>query len=260
MVSPAQTWNSQLYQDKHAFVWQLGSDLVDWLNPLPGERILDLGCGTGQLTQAIAARGAVVQGIDPDAAMVTQAQHNAPEIPFSIADARSFEIEYPVDAVFSNAVLHWIAASDQPAVAQRIWLALKPGGRWVTEFGGQGNMAQVLTALAAARQALAYGPSPAAPWYFPSIGTYGAVLEAQGFEIQGATLRDRPTPLVGEEGLVNWLRMFAGRFFDDLSPDQQQRLFQRIQDHLRPHLYRQGQWIADYRRLRVCAIKPAAAP
>lgn len=249
-----QTWDTDLYQDAHAFAWQLGQDLIDLLNPQPGEHILDLGCGTGQLTAAIAARGARVQGIDADPAMVAQAQINTPHLTFSTADACTFTLAEPVDAIFSNAVLHWIPTADQ--VVAQVWAALKPSGRFIAEFGGKGNMGQVLTALAAGRMALGYGPSSATPWYFPSIGEYAQVLEAQGFELQFATLRDRPTPLEGDLGLVNWLTMFAKRFLCDLSPDQQETLFRQMETQLRPQLYQQGQWFADYRRIRILAVKP----
>jgi trans-aconitate methyltransferase len=253
-----QTWDTDLYQGSHSFVWQLGQGLVDLLDPQPGESILDLGCGSGQLTQAIADRSATVIGMDSDAAMVEQAQRNFPTLTFQVTDARSFTLPQPVDAVFSNAVLHWIPAQDQPTVARQIWTALKPGGRFVAEFGGAGNMGQVLTALAAARTALGYGLASAEPWYFPTIGTYAQVLEAQGFELRFASLRDRPTPLDGEAGLANWLRMFAGRYLAGLSPEQWQAVVDQVTTTLRPRLYRQGQWWADYRRLCVMALKPAA--
>lgn len=251
-----QTWDTDLYQGSHSFVWQLGQGVVDWLDPQPGERILDLGCGSGQLTQAIADRGAIVIGIDGDAAMVTAAQQQFPDLTFQVADARYFTVASPVDGVFSNAVLHWVAAADQPAVAQSIWAALKPGGRFVAEFGGHGNMGQVMAALATARAELGHGPSPAEPWYFPTVGTYAQVLEAQGFELRFANLRDRPTPLEGETGLVNWVTMFAGRFLADLTPAQQQAVLTHMATALRPRLYQGGRWFADYRRLGVVAVKP----
>lgn len=248
------TWNPDLYQQQHSFVWQLGQGVVDLLDPQPGEHILDLGCGTGQLTAAISAKGATVTGIDADAAMVTQAQQHYPDITFAVADARSFTVPEPVDAVFSNATLHWVNEAEM-AIAQ-IWAALKPGGRFVAEFGGKGNMGQVLAALAEARTALGYGPSTATPWYFPRVGEYATRLEAQGFEVGFATLRDRPTPLSGETGMVDWLRMFAGRFMADIPAETQPALLQAVEAQLRSRLYQQGQWMADYRRIRVLAIKP----
>lgn len=249
-----QTWQPDLYQNKHSFVWQLGQGILDLLNPRPGETILDLGCGTGQLTQAIAHRGASVIGLDADPAMITEAHKNFPDLTFQVADARTFELPNPVDAIFSNATLHWI--DDPVAVATRMWAALKPGGRLAVEFGGQGNIATVLVAIAAAREILGYGAAPPSTWYFPTIGEYASLLESQGFEVQFANLSDRPTRLEGESGLSSWLQMFAGHFWADLPSNQQKQLLQATEAQARPQLYRNGQWWADYRRIRVLASKP----
>lgn len=248
------TWDTDLYQEKHRFVWQHGQDLLALLAPQPGDRILDLGCGTGQLTQAIAAAGADAIGLDADAGMVAQAQQNFPALTFWQADARTFQVDAPQDAVFSNAVLHWVPEAAQ--VTAQVWAALKPGGRFVAELGGRGNVATILNALADSYQALDYGPLAATFWYFPSLGEYASLLEQQGFEVRLATLFDRPTPLTGARGIADWLRMFAARFWADLSPEQQENLIQAVENRTRSRLYRNGQWIADYRRLRVCAIKP----
>jgi trans-aconitate 2-methyltransferase len=247
------TWNPDLYQQQHSFVWQLGQGLIDLLDPQSGEHILDLGCGTGQLTAAISAQGATITGIDADAAMVAQAQQQYPQIDFAVADAQAFTLPEPVDAVFSNATLHWVHEAEA-AIAQ-IWAALKPEGRLAAEFGGKGNMAQVLAALEQARITLGYGSSQAVPWYFPSVGEYATLLEQQGFEVRLATLFDRPTPLIGETGLVDWLRMFAGRFLSDIPAEAHADLLQKIESKLRSRLYQEGQWIADYRRIRVLAVK-----
>jgi trans-aconitate 2-methyltransferase len=247
-------WNPDLYQAKHSFVWQLSQELVELLNPQPGEFILDLGCGTGELTAAIASSGARVMGLDADPAMITTARQQFPHLHFEVADARHFSLSAPVHGIFSNAVFHWIG--EPAAVAARMGAALQPGGRLVAEFGGQGNMATVLQAIATARDALGYGPAPATPWYFPALGEYASLLEAQGFEVQFARLYDRPTPLTGATGLSDWLQMFAGRYWADLPPEHQPQLWQQIEQVARPHLWRSGQWWADYRRLQVYAQKP----
>ncbi len=252
MVHP---WNPDLYQQQHSFVWQLSADLVAVLNPQPGEHIVDLGCGTGQLTAAIAAQAATVIGLDADPAMIAEAQQNFPHLTFQVADARTFTVPQAVDAVFSNAALHWIPAA--ATVAAQIGQALKPGGRLVAEFGGQGNVGTIRAAIAQARQDLGFGPSAAFAWYFPSIGEYAQVLESQGFEVRYATLYDRPTPLATEQGMRDWLRMFASRFWMDLTVEQQAELLTAIEAATRSTLYRDGQWWADYRRLRVVAVKPA---
>jgi trans-aconitate methyltransferase len=132
------TWNSQLYENQHAFVWKSAEELIELLLPQPGERILDLGCGTGQLTAQLASTGATVWGIDADATMITKAQQNYPHLKFEQADARNFQVEEPVDAVFSNAMLHWVKEPERAIAC--ISRALKPGGRLVVEFGGKDNI------------------------------------------------------------------------------------------------------------------------
>ncbi len=138
-------WSTALYESKHAFVWQHGETLLELLAAQAGERILDLGCGTGQLTQKIAMSGADVRGIDYAPAMIEKARENYPHLQFAIADARSFQVDQPLDAVFSNAVLHWITEPD--SAIHCIRQALKPGGRFVAEFGGKGNVKAIVEAL-----------------------------------------------------------------------------------------------------------------
>jgi len=248
-------WDAALYQGRHAFVWHYGEELLNLLSPQPGERILDLGCGTGQLTQQIALTGAEVMGIDAAPSMIEQARQNYPDLKFAIADARDFQVEQSFDAVFSNAALHWILEPD--AVIRCIHQALKPGGRVVAEFGGKGNIDAIVQALYSVLSAIGcVAPETLNPWYFPSIGEYAARLENQGFEVTYAVLFDRPTPLEdGEIGITNWLRMFASRFLEGLPAEQQTQAIQAIEQHLKPTLYREGTWIADYRRLRVVAIR-----
>jgi trans-aconitate methyltransferase len=241
-------WNATLYEGQHAFVWQYGESLIELLAPQSGESILDLGCGTGQLTARMAQMGAAVSGIDADAAMIAKAQQNYPHLQFAQADARNFQVEALVDAVFSNAVLHWVKEPDR--AIQCIYEALKPGGRFVAEFGGKGNVQAITGAL------LQTYPAYASPWYFPSVADYATRLERQGFEVMLATLRDRPTPLEdGDAGLANWLRMFAYELLGELMPEQQNQVIAAVERQLKPVLYQEGRWIADYRRLRVLAIK-----
>jgi trans-aconitate methyltransferase len=241
-------WNATLYEGQHAFVWQYGESLIELLAPQSGESILDLGCGTGQLTARIAQMGAAVRGIDADAAMIAKAQQNYPDLQFAQADARNFLVEAPVDAVFSNAVLHWVTEPDR--AIQCIYQALKPGGRFVAEFGGKGNVEAITQALLHAY------PAYRSPWYFPSVADYATRLEQQGFEVMLAALSDRPTPLEDRDaGLANWLRMFAYGLLGELMPEQQTQVIASVERQLKPALYQEGRWVADYRRLRVLAIK-----
>jgi trans-aconitate 2-methyltransferase len=257
MTTSAGHWDPSIYQSQHSFVWQLGKGPLELLAAKAGERVLDLGCGTGQLTAEIAAAGAEVEGIDQSPEMVSQARLNFPHLRFTVGDARAFTVDEPVDAVFSNAVLHWV----KPAAAAvgRVWLALKPGGRFVAEFGGHGNVRQFVDAMREAMGQLGYNDFDALfPWYYPTIAQYAGELERRGFDVTFATLFDRPTPLEGETGLRNWVRMFGGAFLGAMRPEDHETLFQSLEQRLRPTLYHDGRWYADYRRIRVVAQKPGS--
>ncbi|MEH2108121.1 class I SAM-dependent methyltransferase [Nostoc sp.] len=254
-ISTSNNWNTALYQDKHAFVWLYGEDLLKLLNPQPGESILDLGCGTGQLTEKIAQAGAEVLGVDYASEMIEKARENYPHIRFDVADARNFQVDKPLDAVFSNAVLHWVKEADS-AIAS-IHQSLKPGGRFVAEFGGKGNVQAIVTALYSALESIGIPQAQVEnPWYYPSIGEYSSLLEQQGFDVIYAILFPRPTPLAeGEAGIANWIKMFASPFLTGLSPKQQIEIIPVVEEYLKPILYEQGTWTADYRRIRIVAIK-----
>ncbi len=254
-VLPAKKWDPTFYEMKHAVVFEAAADLVDLLAPVADERILDLGCGTGQLTSEIARRGARVIGIDQSQDMIDQAQKNFPDIWFELGDATQFKTTQPFDAVFSNAVLHWIK---RPADAiARVWDALRPGGRFVAEFGGKGNIAKIVKGAQDALTAQGRLALPDdTPWYFPGIGEYASLLEEQGFDVTFAHLFDRPTKLEGDVGMRNWITQFGSHFIDALDDAERDDFFDRLEQRLRPNLFRDGAWTADYRRLRFVAIKP----
>lgn len=248
-------WDAALYDACHSFVWQRGAELIDLLAPRPGERILDLGCGTGHLTARLAAAGARVTGLDSSPEMIAQARANFPDLPFLFADARDFVFEEPFDAVFSNAALHWIRPPEP--VAHCIAAALRLGGRFVAELGGHGNIAGLIEGFLDARAAIgAPLEKDRLPWYFPSIGEYVPLLEREGLEVTFAHLFDRMTSLDdGPAGLANWLRMFGAPFTADLSPAQQKEFLRQAAALLRLDLFRDGSWHADYRRLRIAAVR-----
>jgi trans-aconitate methyltransferase len=248
----ADRWDANLYDARHAFVWQHGQAVVELLAPKPGERILDVGCGTGALTAQIAAAGCEVVGIDRSLAMIEQAKQKYPALAFEVKDARDFAFEVPFDAVFSNAALHWVR--EPASVIACVHQVLKPGGRFVAEFGGRGNVRCLCAGLDAACRAT-LGQPFASPWYYPSIAEYAGLLEAAGLEVVFAILFDRPTPLEGAEGARNWVRMFAGAALATVPEGQQEAFFERVENHVRGELYRDGGWVADYRRLRVVAFK-----
>jgi trans-aconitate methyltransferase len=236
-------WNASNYETGCSFVWKSVSDLLDLLNPQPGDRILDLGCGTGHLTNAIFERGAEVVGLDASPDMLAQARQNYPKLRFLLADAASFTVDRPFDAVFSNAALHWVR--DAEGAVRSVAAALVPGGRFVAEFGGKGNITQMLAAI---HRVL---PEAANPWYFPSIGEYSMLLERHGLEPRYAALFDRPTQLEGS--MQEWFEMFGEPLLARVPREQRRPVLDEVADVLRPALFREGHWWADYRRLRVAA-------
>jgi trans-aconitate methyltransferase len=250
------TWNAELYNSKHSFVWELGAGVVDLLAPHQGERILDIGCGTGHLTARIAQVTPDVIGIDSSAEMIQEAKKAYPQIQFIVADARDFHFDRPFDAVFSNAALHWIREPEK--VVRCVWNALRPGGRFVAEMGGAGNVQSFIDAFdTAVKHIGAGGKLTANPWFFPTLAQYVAILDGQGFTITFATLFDRPTPLDGgQNGLREWIRMFAANVYSQLSAEQQERFASNVEEQLRPTLFRDDHWIGEYKRLRISAFKP----
>ena len=187
--------------------------------------------------------------------MIEQARANYPGIRFEVEDASNFTVDEPFDAIFSNAVLHWVRNAEGAVVSMSA--ALKPGGRLVAEFGGKGNVRQIVDATLAVLNEAGYPDRDVRnPWYFPSIGEYTGLLERHGFETRSAVLFDRPTLLDGgEDGLALWLEMFGDSFFSGISAEERERIVTAVVDRLRPSLFRDGAWYADYVRLRVLALK-----
>jgi trans-aconitate methyltransferase len=245
-------WDPGLY-GRHGYVHRMAAGLVDLLDPRPGERVLDVGCGTGELTKAIADRGARVLGLDASPAMIADARRRHPGLDFLEGDARSMSFGAPFDAVFSNAALHWIRPPE--AAAARVFEALRPGGRFVAEFGGEGNVRRVLAAAEVAGRALGVELGDVLHAnYFPDVEAYSAVLRGAGFEVGAAELYDRWTPLEGPEGLRAWMRMFRPAALDRIPEES---FFERMEELARPELFVGGVWHADYRRIRCAARRPA---
>jgi SAM-dependent methyltransferase len=214
-------------------------------------RLLDLGCGTGQLAGAIAQTGAHVIGLDIASEMLAQARTNFPAVEFIQGDASNFTLPEPVDAIFSNAALHWVP--DDDGVGRSVARALKPGGRFVAELGGHGNIQSIVDGLRTV-----IGPDAFIPWHYPTIGEYSTVLERHGLEVRQAWLFDRPTRVEGEDGMENWLGVFARASVSGMSPSRAAQVFKSVSELLRPHHYRDGVWTLGYRRLRLVAVKPCA--
>jgi trans-aconitate 2-methyltransferase len=248
-------WNASLYNAKHDFVWKYGSDVVSLLNPQAGERILDLGCGTGHLTAQIAESGAHVLGVDRSAEMVAAARVAYPNLKFEISDARNLPYHEEFDAVFSNATLHWI--HEPELVLQGICRALRPGGRFVAELGGKKNIRAMQAAFDQALVELgAAKPGEVQPWYYPSVSEYSTLAEKNGFEVRFITLFDRPTGLAdGAAGMRNWIVMFGADYLAKAGESKREEFLGRVEESLRAKLFRDGQWWADYRRLRLVAVR-----
>ena len=246
-----QTWDPERYARNARFVSELGMPVVELLYPRPGERILDLGCGDGALTEKLAALGCVVVGVDASPEQVQAARARGLDARVASGEALPFEAEF--DAVFSNAALHWMKKAE--AVVQGVWRALRPGGRFVGELGGHGNVARIEGAVAAALRRRGRDPDAVNPWYFPNEGDYRRLLESHGFVVSLIALFPRPTPLPGD--LLDWLSTFAGSFTAAVRDGERLALLQEVREALRPVLGdAEGVWTVDYVRLRFAATKP----
>ncbi|HJP82972.1 MAG TPA: methyltransferase domain-containing protein [Fimbriimonadaceae bacterium] len=243
-------WDPKLYDTAASFVTNYGGALVDILDPKPGERILDIGCGTGHLTHEIRQRGAKVVGLDSSPNMIQEARANYPDLEFVQASASSFTFKEPFDAVFSNAALHWV--QDAESAVSCMSHALRPGGRFVVETGGKGNIDQLITALFKALEKFdCYDATH--NWFFPSIGEYTSMLERHRLEPTAVWLFDRPTKLEGDNAIVDWFKIFGDAIQAKVDDDCFQEAVEMTQKSLEPKLRRDGVWYADYRRLRVVA-------
>lgn len=246
-----QTWSADSYAQHARFVADLADAVVEWLHPQPGEHILDLGCGDGALSRKLVAEGAIVKGVDKSADLLSAARELGLDVVEGDGHELSFNAEF--DAVFSNAALHWMSNPEQ--VVDGVWRALKPGGRFVAEFGGHGNVAAIVTAMRATARIHGGDETLAGPWFFPSPQVYEDMLATRGFEVHRIGLFPRPTPL--KTGMKAWLQVFRKPFFEQFDGRMEQVL-DEVEELLRPSLCDgRGNWSADYVRLRVEAVKPA---
>lgn len=246
-----QEWNPELYGQNARYVSRLGAPLLDLLDPRPGERILDLGCGDGVLTHQLAERGCEIVGVDSSPEMVEAAL--ALGVDARVMDGHELSFEEEFDAVFSNAALHWMKRPDQ--VVAGVKRALKPGGRFVGEFGGHGNIGTLLQGIQGALAQRGIEFEPLNPWYFPTAEEYRERLEAHGLEVTVCALVPRPTPL--ETDLSGWLTVFAGTFLNALPESEREPFLADVTDRCRDRLYDPDRgWWVDYVRLRFAAVKP----
>ncbi len=256
-------WDAEAYGTTFAVITSLGTGVLELLAPEPGEHIVDLGCGTGEHAARLAAAGAHVVGIDADKGMLARAAALHPELELRRVDAHRLSPadlpwRRPADAVVSSAALHWMTRPREVALA--VYGVLRPGGRFVAEMGAHRNIATVEGAIRQARAELGHDPHVPSPWYFPTAGQYASLLEDTGFRIGLLAQFDRPTPLgAAPEALTEWMRVFGSSLVADLSAAELSAAGARVADLTRDQLWRDGQWWADYVRLRFVAHRPAEA-
>jgi trans-aconitate methyltransferase len=245
-------WDAKKYNTSHDFIFKYGANLFESL-PKESKRILDIGCGTGQLTKQMADLGHDVTGIDQSANMIAQAKASFPELTFLQEDIlKPSKQQREYDIAFSNAVFHWIP--DQDLLLKQIYRRLAPDGELLCEFGAAGNVALIRAAFGEELQTLGYAFKE--PFCFTPIDEYRQLLTANQFDILFIQEYDRPTPLKsGKLGLREWLQQFYPTELDRLTIEQKEQLFQNIEQKLAPKLWHEDHWEADYRRLKFKAQK-----
>ncbi|MGA9061400.1 MAG: methyltransferase domain-containing protein [Terracidiphilus sp.] len=245
-----QTWDPETYSRDAAFVPELAGGALEWLAAQPGQRILDLGCGDGQLTERIAAAGAIVTGIDASQEMVAAARARGVKADRGTAES----LPYPdrnFDAVFSNAVLHWVRGQDE--MLSQVRRVLRPGGRFVAEMGGHGNIAAIRVGFAAVLARHGFAALADRGNYYPTTHAYTGRLERRGFTLQRMTLFPRPT-LLNDSGMTGWLNTFCRGALDAIPGDLRETVIDETVALLAPALRdHDGRWTADYVRLRFIA-------
>jgi SAM-dependent methyltransferase len=258
-VNSSSLWSPSDYEANAAFVPALGGPALDLLAPQPGELILDIGCGDGVLTQKIMAVGARVIGLDASADMVEAAR--ARGVDAFVADAQALDLETQAmrfgqfDAAFSNAALHWML--DPDAVASGVHKVLKPGGRFVGEMGGVGNIAALRGGIREELKERGYSIPDEDPQWYPSVEEFVRLYACAGFVQINAQLIPRPTPL--PSGVAAWVKTFRAGWLDvaEVPHDARDEIAQAIECRLQPRLQQEdGSWTADYVRLRFSMRKP----
>lgn len=246
-------WDADKYTKNFSFVPQYGNDVAELIDCEKGSSLIDLGCGNGALTKVLQEKGFHVTGMDSSEELLEAAGIKYPDIPFIRADATDFTVGESVDAVFSNAVFHWIDREKQADMLSCVHRALKEKGQFVFEFGGYGNNALIHGALGEVFSE--HGYEYRLPFYFPTIGEYAPMVEQAGFQVRYAILFDRPTELKGSDGLKEWIHMFVKTPFAKVDDAEGEEIICQAVERLRDSLYREGIWYADYVRIRMKAVK-----
>jgi trans-aconitate methyltransferase len=248
---PEQTWNPRDYNKYARFVTDLGAGVVKLLDPQPGERILDLGCGDGVITKKLVDSGCRMVGVDASPEFIVAARGLGLDARHMDGQALTFNEEF--DAVFSNAALHWM--KDLGAVIDGVWRALRPGGRFVAEMGGKGNIEKIEKATRRALRKRGLDKKVPEPNVYPSDDEYRGLLEKRGFQVSHIQLFARPTAL--PKDIKTWLKTFRKSHLDAVAEKDREAFLTEIQEEVRPFLCSaDGRWTADYVRLRFAAFKP----
>lgn len=248
----SQTWNPEAYAQHGAFVPALAGGVVEWLNAQPGERILDLGCGDGQLTLRLATTGAKLTGVDASPQMAAAARARGVHADHASAELLPYA-NASFDAVFSNAALHWVR--DHDAMMSEVHRVLRSGGRFVAEMGGHGNIAAISVAFAAVLAHHGFAGREESVNYYPTPQEYTRRLTQHGFAVERIELIPRPTPL-GAGGMTEWLHTFRSGVLDTLPESVREDIVRETTDLLAGALRdREGNWTADYVRLRFIATR-----
>ena len=246
-----QRWIAERYTYNAGFVAKLGEPLISLLKPKAGERILDLGCGDGALTQKLLDFDVEVLGVDSSNEQIAAAKSKG--LNAIVCDGHCLDFDNEFDAVMSNAALHWMS-KDPDAVIRGMFNALKPGGRLVAEMGGKGNIDRILDALKTALYEFGVDWREFYSWYFPDQEDYSERLARGGFVVSKIELFPRPTKLPGD--IANWLETFAEPFLSSVAETHRPDLLDAIKRVSRPFLFKSERWIIDYMRLRFIAKKP----
>lgn len=250
-TSQRQKWSPQLYENNARFVGDLAGRAIELLDPRPGERILDIGCGDGYLTERIAATGALMTGVDYSPELVAAAQARGVDARLGNGEEIGFFGEF--DGAFSNAALHWMRRAD--AVVRGVEKALRPGGRFVGEFAGARNAYYIRQAVHEALTRRGFDAEEIDPWYLPEAQEYREVLESGGLVVSHIELFDRP--VVIDYPVRDWIRTFGSPYLTVLPEQERDPLLDEVTCQLEPHLLgKDGRWTVDYTRLRFRAEKP----
>lgn len=246
-------WDAEDYKKDFSFVPDYGEDVMKLLTVKPGSRVVDLGCGNGRLTHQLAEMGYQVSGVDDSSDMLSLAAKEYPDIHFEKGSAVDFRLGRPADAIFSNAVFHWIDPENQQTMLDNIASNIRRGGELVFEFGGKGCAETVHSTLEQIFRE--HGRKYLRMFYFPTIGEYAPMVEKSGLQVRYAILFDRPTPQKEGCTVKDWIRMFDRKPFEGLPEEETEEILAEAEKRLKGTLVSDGTWYVDYVRIRMRAVK-----